>query len=78
MFRFSHMKSALIVSVCLLGLFLCAPNFLKPGTLPTWVPQRTVNLGLDLQGGSYLVLQVDTETVVKERLLSLRVKRGIS
>ncbi len=72
MFRFSRLKSALIIGVCLLGILLSVPNFLRPGTLPTWIPQRTVNLGLDLQGGSYLVLEVDTKTVVKERLLSLR------
>ena len=72
MLRFSRLQSALIIGVCLLGLLLCVPNFVKPGVLPAWIPQRAVNLGLDLQGGSYLVLEVDTKTVAKERLLSLR------
>jgi SecD/SecF fusion protein len=71
-FRFSRLKSVAIGLVCLFGLLLCIPNFLKPDALPSWVPQRTVNLGLDLQGGSYLVLEVDTDTVIKERLLSAR------
>lgn len=72
MFRFSRFKSALIIGVCVLGILLGVPNFLRPGALPAWLPQRTVNLGLDLQGGSYLVLEVDTKTVVKERLFSMR------
>jgi SecD/SecF fusion protein len=72
MLRFSRLQSALIVGVCLLGLLLSVPNFLRPGALPAWIPQRTVNLGLDLQGGSYLVLEIDSKTVVKERLLNIR------
>jgi protein-export membrane protein SecD len=36
-----------------------------------WLPWRTVHLGLDLQGGSYLLLEVDMDAVVKERLDSL-------
>ena len=61
MLRFSRLQSALIVGVCLLGLLLSVPNFLRPGALPAWIPQRTVNLGLDLQGGSYLVLEIELE-----------------
>ena len=72
MLRFSRLKATLIVGICLLGLLLSIPNFLKPGNLPPWVPQPHVNLGLDLQGGSYLLLEVDMNTVVKERLTSLR------
>ena len=36
-----------------------------------WLPWRTVHLGLDLRGGSYLLLEVDMKAVLKERLDSL-------
>jgi SecD/SecF fusion protein len=51
---------------------LAIPNFINPGALPAWLPQPRVNLGLDLQGGSYLLLEVDLKTVLKERLAELR------
>jgi SecD/SecF fusion protein len=72
MLHFSRMKAVLILGACLFGMLLAVPNFLKPGTLPAWVPQPRVNLGLDLQGGSYLLLEVDMKTVLKERLIDLR------
>jgi SecD/SecF fusion protein len=72
MLKFSRSKIAVIVTICLLGFLLVIPNFLKPGTLPAWVPQPHINLGLDLQGGSYLLLEVDMKTVVRERLVSWR------
>ncbi|MFZ2620619.1 MAG: protein translocase subunit SecD [Alphaproteobacteria bacterium] len=43
------------------------PNVLTDewrAALPSFMPQDTLNLGLDLQGGSHLVLQVDTAAVV--------------
>ena len=72
MLHFSRLKTALIIGVCLIGALLAVPNFIKPGVLPAWVPQPRVNLGLDLQGGSYLLLEVDLKTVLKERLVELR------
>lgn len=72
MLQFSRFKTILILGVCLLGILLSIPNLLRPGTLPDWVPQPRVNLGLDLQGGSYLLLEVDMNSVVKERLAGAR------
>jgi SecD/SecF fusion protein len=48
------------------------PNFIAPATLPAWLPQPRINLGLDLQGGSHLLLEVDMKTVLKERLINAR------
>src|SRR5581483_4761462 len=39
--------------------------------LPGWVPHQRLNLGLDLQGGSYLLLEVDTSALKTERLTNL-------
>jgi SecD/SecF fusion protein len=72
MLHFSRFKTLLILGVCLLGVLLSIPNLLHPGTLPAWVPQPRVNLGLDLQGGSYLLLEVDMNSVIKERIASSR------
>jgi SecD/SecF fusion protein len=72
MLHFSRFKAILILGVCLLGILLSIPNLLRPGTLPAWVPQPRVNLGLDLQGGSYLLLEVDMNSVIKERLAGAR------
>ena len=66
MLYFGRAKTALILGACLLGALLCLPNiFPQPAS---WVPWRQVHLGLDLRGGSYLLLQVDLDAVRKERL----------
>ena len=66
MMYFSRLKTAVILGVCLLGLLLCVPN-LMPAPV-SWLPWRQVHLGLDLRGGSYLLLEVDMKAVIKERL----------
>ncbi|MBL1430183.1 MAG: protein translocase subunit SecD [Robiginitomaculum sp.] len=72
MLHFSRMKQISIWFVIILGLLFALPNFLdedirgtenKPGALPKFMPNKTVNLGLDLQGGSYLLLEVNTDSV---------------
>ncbi len=69
MMYFSRMKATLILGVCLLGILLGVPNlFPAPAA---WMPWRTVHLGLDLRGGSYLLLEVDMKAVIKERLDSI-------
>ncbi|MEM7650903.1 MAG: protein translocase subunit SecD [Pseudomonadota bacterium] len=37
------------------------------GNLPSWMPTKTVNLGLDLRGGAHLLYEVDVGVVLKER-----------
>jgi preprotein translocase subunit SecD len=69
MMYFSRLKAAAILGVCLLGLLVSLPNLFPPPA--QWLPWRTVHLGLDLKGGSYLLLEVDMKAVVKERLDSL-------
>ncbi len=67
-------KRFMIIGAVLLALIYSAPNFIPKenreqifGSLPSWVPQKTVNLGLDLQGGSHILLQVDLTSVIKQR-----------
>ena len=66
MMYFTRLKTAVILGVCLLGAILCIPNLMPAPA--KWVPWRHVALGLDLRGGSYLLLEVDTRAVVKDRL----------
>src|SRR3984885_5208154 len=66
MMYFTPLKTAVILGLCLLGAILCIPN-LFPAPVG-WLPWRQVPLGLDLRGGSYLLLEVDMKSVVKERL----------
>lgn len=60
--------------VIMFGLLTALPNILPQSTLdkmPSWLPHSRVSLGLDLRGGSYLVLEVDSADLVKERLQTL-------
>ncbi len=62
-----------VLLVSLIGLAYAAPNLLSKEQLvawhekmPSWLPGQTVNLGLDLQGGAQLLLQVDLDTAQKD------------
>jgi len=60
--------------IIVLGLIIALPNVLSQSTLsklPTWLPHSQVSLGLDLRGGSHLVLEVDEADLTKERLQTL-------
>jgi len=69
--NFSVRKIILVVGVCLIGLLFAVPNFLPAkvlSSLPSFIPSKTVNLGLDLRGGSHLLLEVDVNTVIDQEL----------
>jgi protein-export membrane protein SecD len=66
---FGRAKTLLILGVCVLGMLLCVPNLI-PAPAP-WMPWRHVALGLDLRGGSYLLMQVDMPAIEAERLDTL-------
>lgn len=66
-------KIVVALLLTLLGFVYAAPNLLPKDTTERWaqtmpwLPHKTVNLGLDLQGGSHLLLEVDTHTVLNDR-----------
>lgn len=67
-------KIALILGVCILGVLYALPNFFSERTMadvPDWLPNKQISLGLDLQGGSHLLLEVETDVVVEKRLQAL-------
>ncbi|MDV7338777.1 protein translocase subunit SecD [Terasakiella sp. A23] len=74
MVYFAKWKIALVIAVCLLGVAFAAPNMFDRKTtaeLPGWLPNQQISLGLDLQGGSHLLLEVEAQTVINERLVSI-------
>ncbi len=61
----------LVIVVTVLGLVLAAPNFIPEGVrsrIPVLQNLQPVNLGLDLQGGAYLLYQVDVDALQKQQL----------
>ncbi|MDE2334254.1 MAG: protein translocase subunit SecD [Rhodospirillales bacterium] len=69
MLYFSRLKTVTVLGICLLGVLLALPNAMPAPA--AWLPWRTLRLGLDLRGGSYLMMQVDMAAVTRERLTSL-------
>lgn len=78
MLHFPRWKIILVLVVCAFGVLYSLPNALSTKTtdwmqsnLSGWLPSKTVSLGLDLQGGSHILLDVQTDVVVKDRIESL-------
>ena len=74
MMHISRWNKILIILVCVLSFAYAAPNLLSKqtrehleATMPGWLPVKSVNLGLDLQGGSHLLLQVELDKVISDR-----------
>ena len=78
MIHIAPWKKVLIIAICVLGILYALPNALSPTarahlqeSLPSWMPVKTVNLGLDLRGGAHLLYEVDVDVVFRERADSL-------
>ncbi|MFN3499374.1 MAG: protein translocase subunit SecDF, partial [Pannonibacter indicus] len=73
--RKSRWVLAAYLAVIIFGLLAALPNFLSPShlaSLPGWLPKQPVTLGLDLRGGSHLVLETDTKALLKDRIDDLQ------
>ncbi len=74
MLYFTRWKALGIILTALVVCLFAVPNFFPEATVkncPLWA-QRRIVLGLDLQGGSYLLLEVDSNYVKKEKLDQVR------
>src|SRR5438105_15830680 len=74
MLYFTRWKALAIILTALVVCLCAVPNFFPEATVkgwPAWAQRRLV-LGLDLQGGSYLLLEVDSNYVKKEKLDQVR------
>ncbi|MBD24086.1 MAG: protein translocase subunit SecD [Candidatus Marinimicrobia bacterium] len=70
--QYSGLKIGIVLAITLLGILFALPNMLSEKTrsiLPEWL--APMQLGLDLQGGSYLLLEVDLVSVANEQLVNL-------
>jgi SecD/SecF fusion protein len=75
MLYFTRWKTILIWLTVLAGVLFAAPNLFPQSTLaslPDWLPKKQMTLGLDLQGGSHILLQLDRQDLADERLESAR------
>ena len=71
----SPFRVFIILFVAIAGILLAAPNFLPKSVqdaLPGWLPKPGLVLGLDLQGGSHLLLEVNRQGIVTQRLSDVR------
>ena len=75
MLHFQRWKVILILGIVIAGFLFALPNLFPAATmarLPTWLPHKQVNLGLDLQGGAHLLYQLDEKEMVEDWLNTIR------
>jgi preprotein translocase subunit SecD len=75
MLEFPRWKVWLVSLVVAIGVILSIPSLIA-GTpyghlWPKWLPQYKISLGLDLAGGSHLLLEADARDALKQRLQSM-------
>jgi protein-export membrane protein SecD len=71
MLDFPRWKVWGITLISLIAVLLAVPSLVPPSTVAKWpafIPSARINLGLDLAGGSHLLLEADTGDVAKQRL----------
>jgi preprotein translocase subunit SecD len=71
---FPRWKVWLISLTIFVGIFLAIPSLLPPSARekwPNWLPHETISLGLDLAGGSQLLLEADAADAQKQRLQAM-------
>jgi len=62
------------IFIIIAGIILALPNIFTKAqldALPNWLPKKQISLGLDLRGGSYLVLEVDAAALKKDRVRAM-------
>lgn len=75
MLNFSRPKIIAILLVCLAGILIALPNFFTKEQLASWpsfIPNKQMPLGLDLQGGAHLLLAMDQDEIKKDWFNNLR------
>src|SRR5271155_2371140 len=79
MLRFATWKLASVLALVAAAVLVILPSFMPAqavdalaARLPSFIPLRQLVLGLDLQGGAYLLMEVDTASVTKSQVEALR------
>lgn len=71
MLQVARWRIILVAVVTVLGIAFALPNFLSERMreqLPDFLPRQAINLGLDLRGGSQLLLEIDVATLQRQQL----------
>src|SRR3954464_3514411 len=75
MLEFPRWKVWLVSVVVALGVLFSMPSLIAgtplAGSWPKWLPHYRINLGLDLAGGSHLLLEADARDALKQRLQAM-------
>ncbi|HLH48592.1 MAG TPA: protein translocase subunit SecD [Roseiarcus sp.] len=79
MLRFAPWRVASIIALVVVAILLVVPSFLSPErvaalqkSLPSILPARQIVLGLDLQGGAHVLLEVDSASLTHAQVEQLR------
>ena len=79
MLRFATWKLASVLALVAAAVLVIVPSFLPAqavdalaARLPSFIPLRQIVLGLDLQGGAYMLMEVDSASVTKSQVEALR------
>ena len=75
MLQFETWKKAIVLLLVAIGILYALPNLFGRGDDkggPAFIPGQAINLGLDLQGGSHLLLQADLNAVIAERMVGVQ------
>ena len=80
MLHFATWKKALIAVVCITGILMALPNLYSDSfrkSVESFLPSSQLSLGLDLRGGSYLLLEIDQKSLIEgqERTVAGRTRR---
>ena len=70
MLYFSKLRLISVTIVSIFFIFISFSNFFN---FENNFLNKKINLGLDLQGGSYLLLEIDNDPVIEQKLQNLTV-----
>ncbi len=71
MLQIARWRIILVAVVTVMGIAFAFPNFVPErlrDQIPGFLPKQAINLGLDLRGGSQLLLEIDTATLRRQQL----------
>ena len=83
MMRYSRFQTLAVILLAISGFIYAMPSMMTPeqrdgirkslSFLPSWiVPHQAIVLGLDLQGGSHVLLEVDTASIIRTQINGMR------
>jgi protein-export membrane protein SecD len=75
MLHFPRWKVILVLGIVAAGVLFALPNVFPRAAMaemPSWLPHKQVNLGLDLQGGAHLLYQLDENEMTEDWLSTIR------